>query len=407
MRKLVAMILPAVLAAACSSGETPASSSSLNTTTVSSGTAATTSTSAPDSTTAGSTATTAATTQALRPLADIVLGSTEVWNGFESPVLMLTPPNDSRLFVVEQPGRVDVIDGGAPEVFFDITDRVRFQGEQGLLGLAFPPDFADSDVFYLDYVNNDGDTVIASMRADGNVGLVGSLTEILRIDQPAANHNGGMVQFGPDGNLWIGMGDGGGANDQFGNGQREETPLAALLRITVGPGVDGYQIPGGNRAGEVWAIGLRNPWRWTFDGNDLWIADVGQNRIEEVDLIDWRDGTPNFGWSIQEGSSCFGGGDCDKTGLVQPLYEYTHDEGCSITGGSVYHGTAIPELAGQFFFGDYCGGWVRSIDKSGNVKEWFPARTFPGTIGFGVDAAGEIYVLTNQGTINRLVEAGN
>jgi glucose/arabinose dehydrogenase len=412
MRKLIPFALVAVLLGACSSGE---SSVSTTVTTVSptnpGAPQVTTTTSAPSSTAAPSSESTApattTTTQPLRSLDDIVLGSTEAWSGFESPVLMITPPGDSRLFVVEQPGRVDVIDGGDPQPFLDITDRVRFKGEQGLLGLAFPPDFADTGVLYLDYVNNDGDTVIASMETAGNTGLVDTLTEILRISQPAANHNGGMIQFGPDGNLWIGMGDGGGANDQFGNGQRADTPLAALLRISVGPGIDGYQVPDGNLAGEVWAIGLRNPWRWTFDGNDLWISDVGQNRIEEVDVVDWRDGNPNFGWSIQEGSSCFGGGNCDKSGLVQPLYQYTHDEGCSITGGFVYHGSAIPELAGQYFLADYCSGWVRSIDKSGTAREWFPAGTFPGTIGFGLDAAGEVYVLTNQGTVNRLVDAGN
>jgi len=325
--------------------------------------------------------------------------------GFEAPVLMVTPPDDGRRFVVQQPGRVSVIDGGTTETFFDINELVRYEGEQGLLGLAFHPDFAENGLFYLDYVNNDGDTIIASMEANGNVGLVDTLTEILRIDQPAGNHNGGMIQFGPDGNLWIGMGDGGGADDQFGNGQRQDTLLATLLRISVGAGIDGYEIPSGNLAGEVWAIGLRNPWRWTFDGDDLWIADVGQNEIEEVDVVDWREGNPNFGWSIQEASSCFGGGDCDTMGLVQPLYEYHHDEGCSITGGFVYHGAAMPELDGHFFFADYCTGWVRSIDKSGDAREWFPAGTFPGTIGFGRDEAGEIYVLTNDGSITELAPA--
>jgi glucose/arabinose dehydrogenase len=347
------------------------------------------------------------TTEPPGSLDDLVLESVPAATGFEAPVLMVTPPKDDRRFVVQQSGSVYVIDGGTTEVFFDISGLVRYRGEQGLLGLAFHPGFAENGLLYLDYVNNDGQTVIASMQADGNVGLVDTLTEILRIDQPAGNHNGGMIQFGPDGNLWIGMGDGGGADDQFRNGQSEDTMLAAMLRISVGPGIDAYEIPSDNMAGEVWAIGLRNPWRWTFDGDDLWIADVGQNRIEEVNVLDWRDGTPNFGWSIQEGSSCFGGRDCDTTGLVQPLYEYSHDEGCSITGGFVYHGAAMPELDGHFFFSDYCTGWLRSIDKSGDVREWFPSRTFAGAIGFGIDEVGEIYVLTSNGTIFALVPASS
>ncbi len=352
------------------------------------------------------TASTAEPTTTLPSLDDLVIEGTEAGTGFEAPLLMITPPGDARRFVVQQPGSIYVIDGGDPQQFLDITDRVSFKGEQGLLGLAFHPDFANNGLFYIDYVNNDGNTVIASMQADGATANPGTLTEIMVIDQPAANHNGGMIQFGPDGNLWIGMGDGGGANNQYGNGQRADTPLAAMLRISVGPGIDGYEIPAGNLEKEVWAIGLRNPWRWSFDGNDLWIADVGQNKIEEVDVVDWRDGNPNFGWSIQEGLSCFDAAECDKTGLTQPIYEYTHSEGCSITGGFVYRGTAMPELDGQFFFADYCSGWVRSVDKSGNMREWFPAGTFPGTIGFGRDAEGEIYVLTNNGVITKLTPAG-
>ena len=208
----------------------------------------------------------------------------------------------------------------------------------------------------------------------GEISLTGSAdsqsrTEIYRLDQPAGNHNGGMISFGPDGNLWIGLGDGGGSNDQFGQGQRADTALGSMLRITVGPGIDGYEIPAGNLQEEVWAIGLRNPWRWDFDGDDLWIADVGQALIEEVDVVDWRDGNPNFGWSIMEGSGCFEASSCDSAGLVLPVYEYSHSEGCSVTGGVVYRGTAMPELAGQFLFADYCTGWVRSIDRSGEISD--------------------------------------
>ena len=227
---------------------------------------------------------------------------------------------------------------------------------------------------------------------------------MLRVDQPAGNHNGGMILFGPDGNLWVGFGDGGGANDQFGQGQRSDTMLGSMVRIRVGPDISGYEIPDGNLADEVWATGLRNPWRFAFDGDDLWIADVGQNRIEEVDVVDWTDGPFNFGWPILEGSECFSG-DCDQPDLVLPVYEYPHSEGCSITGGVVYRGAVTPELQGQYFFTDYCTGWLRSVDRSGQMTEWLPAGALSGAVGFGVDAGGEIYVLTTAGVIWAIQEA--
>ncbi len=407
MRYPILFLAVVAMLAACSDSPTTPNTVPATTTTtgVTPATAGDTSSPTTNPESRSTTTTVTTSTMPVRSLDDLVLEGLPAGTGFGAPVLMVTPPDDERRFVVQQSGLIHVLDGGEPELFLDISELVRFQGEQGLLGLAFPPDFADTGLLYVDFVDNDGATVIASLEAEGNTALDTTLKEIMRIDQPAGNHNGGMIQFGPDANLWIGMGDGGGGNDQFGNGQREDTPLAAMLRITVGAGIDGYAIPDGNLAGEVWAIGLRNPWRWSFDDNDLWIADVGQNQIEEVDVVDWREGNPNFGWSIQEASSCFGGGDCDKSGLVQPIYEYTHADGCSITGGFVYHGVAIPELAGQFFFADYCTGWLRSVDKSGSVREWFPAGTFPGTTGFGKDADGELYVLTNNGDITKLVPA--
>ena len=316
---------------------------------------------------------------------------------------MVTPPGDDRWFVVDQPGVIWLVADGTTSVFLDIEDLVAFQGEQGLLGMAFHPGFADNGLVYVNYINNAGDTIVAVVQSNGTTAQADSLAEVLRVDQPAGNHNGGMLQFGPDENLWIGLGDGGGANDQFGQGQRAETLLAAMVRIAVGPGIDGYEVPAGNLENEVWATGLRNPWRFAFDGDDLWIADVGQNRIEEVDVVDWTAGNPNFGWSVMEGTECFGGGSCESTGLVMPVYEYTHDEGCSVTGGFVYRGAAMPELAGHYLFADYCTGWLRSVDKQGDVREWLPAGTFSGVTGFGQDAAGEIYVLTSGGKIFALV----
>lgn len=343
---------------------------------------------------------TAATTTTAGSLDDLGLKIVEFATGFSQPVLMVPAP-DGRLFVVDQPGVLWVIDGGDPQVFLDISSEVRFDNEQGLLGIAFHPDFASNDLLYAYYINNAGDSVIESIVADGDV--AGSRHEILGIDQPAANHNGGMMEFGPDGNLWIGTGDGGGSNNQFGNAQRADTLLGAMLRITVGPQVDGYAAPTGNLQDEVWAIGLRNPWRWTFDGNDLWIADVGQATVEEVDVVDWRDGNPNFGWSILEGSQCFQADACDRSGLIEPVYEYTHSDGCAITGGFVYRGAAIPELGGQYLFSDYCTGWLRSVDREGAARDWLPAGTLAGVTGFGVDASGELYLMTTAGTIYAIV----
>ncbi len=361
------------------------------------------STAAPDSTTSEAPSTTQAPQ---RSLENLDLEFTEAASGFAQPVFMVTPPGDERWFVVDQPGVIWATSGADPEVFLDISDDVSFSGEQGLLGLAFHPEFASNRLLYIYYIDNSGRTIVESVAAVGDTADPTSRREILRVDQPAGNHNGGMIVFGPDDNLWIGLGDGGGANDQFGHGQRQDSPLASMLRISVGPEIDGYTIPAGNLEQEVWAVGLRNPWRFAFDGDDLWIGDVGQNLIEEVDVVDWTTGNPNFGWSIMEGSSCFASSDCDDAGLVLPIYEYLHTEGCSITGGFVYRGSAMPELAGQFMFADYCTGWLRSVGKDGQMWEWFPEGTFSGTIGFGADAAGEPYVLTTSGSIFGLKPVG-
>jgi glucose/arabinose dehydrogenase len=239
---------------------------------------------------------------------------------------------------------------------------------------------------------------------------------LLEIDQPAGNHNGGMVAFGPDGYLWIGSGDGGGANDRFGHGQRPDTLLATLLRIDIAG--EPYAVPpdnpfvGGGGAPEVWAYGLRNPWRFAFDDDRIYVADVGQNRIEEIDVVSVAPGPArNFGWPIMEGSSCFSSDDCSSDGLVLPATEYEHDEGCSVTGGFVYRGRSLPELAGHYFYGDYCAGWVRSVlvgdDASvRDTREWFAPGTLPNLTSFGVDAAGELYVTTSGGTVWRVSRGG-
>jgi glucose/arabinose dehydrogenase len=349
----------------------------------------------------------ASTTITTVPLGELSLALEVVAEGFEQPVFATAIPGDTRLFVVGQPGLIWVIDRGAPEVFLDIRDQVRFGGEMGLLGLAFHPDYAANGLFYVDYVDTETGTRISEFSVgDSGIADRGSERVVLRVPQPATNHNGGMIGFGPDGVLWIGMGDGGGADDQYGNGQRGDTLLASMLRIEVGPGApDPYGIPDGNdfEAPEVWAIGLRNPWRWDFDGDVLWIGDVGQGNIEEINRVDTSVVGLNFGWSLFEGTSCFRG-DCDAAGLVRPVHEYGHDQGCSITGGFVYRGADIPELDGHYFFSDWCTGFLRSITPGGDVIDWTDDVGIQAQVSsFGVDGRGELYLVSATGTVWRLV----
>lgn len=354
------------------------------------------------------------------PIDEVVLALELVADGFVQPILVTAPRGDPRLFVVDQPGRIWVLGGGEIQEFLDIRDAVRFRGEQGLLGLAFHPGYEENGLFYVDFTDDRGGSVLAEFRvdpSDRNLALPGSRRDVLRVTQPAANHNGGMLAFGPDGLLWFGLGDGGGANDGFGNGQRADKRLGSMIRIAVGPGapqpfgepVDGPFVDAGG-LGEVWSIGLRNPWRWAFDGNDLYIADVGQNTNEEINVVPADRGGVNFGWPILEGNDCFRSSDCDRSGMWPPVLSYTHEIGCSITGGFVYRGVAVPELVGHYFYGDFCGGWVASIvvDANGVVAErheWFTAGTLPELTSFGIDAAGELYVMTTAGVVYRIVKA--
>jgi glucose/arabinose dehydrogenase len=330
---------------------------------------------------------------------------TAVVEGLEQPVLALAPPGSRRLYVVDQVGRI-VTEGG--EVVLDIADRVLFQGEQGLLGLAFPDNFATTGRLIVNYIDLSGDTRVSEFTA----GDPDSERLIIAMDQPAANHNGGMIAFGPDGNLWIGMGDGGGAGDDFGNGQNAASLLGGMLRIDLDG--DPYAIPADNPgldgwAEEKWAIGLRNPWRWAFDGDDLWIADVGQGSWEEINVVDVGDRDTgdglNFGWPVLEGTHCFANDPCEDTGMVVPVAEYSHGDGCSVTGGFVYRGAAMPGLDGHYFYGDYCGGWIRSLVRRGGGFEetqWFPPGTVAGLTGFGVDGAGELHVTSVDGSVYRI-----
>jgi glucose/arabinose dehydrogenase len=338
-----------------------------------------------------------------------------VATGLSGPVFLTSPPGDPRLFVVELPGRIRVIVDGEvlPASFLDITDRVGSGGERGLLGLAFPQDYASSGEFVVHYTDLSGDTKVERYRAasDPDVADPGSGRQILALDQPFTNHNGGQVSFGPDGMLYIALGDGGSGGDPQGNGQNTGTLLGSILRLDIT--AEPYTIPPDNpfagaagARGEIWAWGLRNPWRFAFDDADgrLYIADVGQNQYEEINVADASAGGLNYGWNIMEATHCFTSSSCSNGGLTLPVLEYSHAEGCSITGGFVYRGSSLPEVVGHYFYSDYCSGWIRSFRMSGGKaidrRDW--GLDAGGVLSFGVDAAGELYVLNADGVVHRL-----
>ena len=321
----------------------------------------------------------------------------------------------NRMFVVEKRGTIRTLQDGAlsEDFFLDIRDRVNpDSSERGLLGLAFAPDYSESGHFFVNYTDASGATVVSRFQvsADPNRADPASEFNVLKIDQPAPNHNGGGIVFGPDGYLWIGTGDGGAANDRFGNGQNPATLLGKMLRldVTTDP-AQPYLIPADNPwtqadwngkdvRDEVWSVGMRNPWRFSFDRatGDLWIADVGQNQYEEVNMIPAGSaGGLNFGWPIMEGLHCFPEtATCDQTGLVLPVAEYTHQGHCSVTGGYVYRGADLPELDGTYIYGDFCSGVVWGLSSQGG--EWVNRELLKSGLAissFGEDERGEHYVL--------------
>jgi hypothetical protein len=343
----------------------------------------------------------------------------EIARGIPSPVYLTAPPGDARLFIVEQGGRLRIIENGelVETPFLDIRDSTVGGGESGLLGLAFHPQYATNGFFYVNYTDLAGDTRIARYQVspDRNVANPSSADSILYFDQPFSNHNGGHVLFGPDGMLYIPTGDGGDGGDPFGNGQNPATLLGKILRIDVDGG-DPYAIPPDNPfatsgAGlpEIWALGLRNPWRVAFDPPSglLYVADVGQNQWEEVNVQPATAAPLNYGWDVMEGAHCFSTTPCNASGLIMPAVEYNHSDGCSITGGYVYRGAAEPALDGQYFYADLCSGWIRSFRFEGGAAE--EHRTaYPSDIGavtsFGLDAAAELYVLVHQGVVYRIAQ---
>lgn len=337
--------------------------------------------------------------------------------GFDSP-LYVTHAGDGtgRLFVVEQTGRIKILRDGRVKArpFLDLSNKVRAGGEQGLLGLAFHPNYTRTGRFFVNYTDRAGDTIVARYRVSGRPGRADPSSEriLLEIAQPFSNHNGGHVAFGPDGYLYIATGDGGSGGDPHGNGQSLDTLLGKLLRVDVS-GRRGYRVPPDNpfvdRDGvrpEIWAYGLRNPWRFSFDRatDDLWIADVGQSKLEEIDVARAASGGGvNYGWNIMEGSECFDAPACDRSGLELPVAEYSHTEGCSVTGGYVYRGTRIPALVGGYVYADYCSGNIWILDSSAPREGATRALDTDHRISsFGENERGELFVVDHAGTLLRV-----
>jgi glucose/arabinose dehydrogenase len=351
------------------------------------------------------------------PPGNLPLTLAPVATGLDFPLDLTAPPDDPRLFVVEKTGRIRVIKDGAV---------VSGGPEQGLLGLAFDPAYASNGRFVVNYTNLNEDTRISAFRvsADPDVADVATETVLLAVPQPFSNHNGGGLAFGPDGYLYAGLGDGGSGGDPNGTGQSLATLLGKLLRIDLNGGTP-YAVPPDNpfaaaaapaTRGEIWSYGLRNPWRFSFDRltHDLYIGDVGQDAHEEVDVAPAPAGGRglDFGWNRMEGAHCYppaAGDSCDRTGLTLPVVDYAHGQGCSVTGGYVYRGAAIPDLQGVYLYGDYCQGWVRSLrfasGQATDQRDWQVLRPGGNVTSFGEDAAGELYILTAQGGVYRVVSS--
>jgi glucose/arabinose dehydrogenase len=347
----------------------------------------------------------------------------EVVRGLSRPVLLTFAPGDPRrrLFIVEQhAGRIRILENGKllPGAFLDLAGLSR-GNEQGLLGLAFHPKFAENGRLFVNYTAADRDTHIVEYKVSaGSPDAVDPATrrEIIEIDQPYSNHNGGGLQFGPDGKLYAGMGDGGSAGDPKRAGQHPTMLLGKMLR---------FDVDGATPAPEILHLGLRNPWRFWFDARDgaLYIGDVGQNLWEYVFAVSGTDGVKhNFGWNVVEGNHCYNARACDRTGFTPPVAEYPHEQGCSITGGVTYRGKALPMLDGRYFYGDYCTGLLRSfvwthdpssptapgwIREHWNWKRALDRRAVLTQISsFGVDHDGEVYIVLLTGSIYKLARRG-
>jgi glucose/arabinose dehydrogenase len=333
-----------------------------------------------------------------------------------------------RIFIVEQTGKIKIMKNGVvrSRAFLNLSHEVSGTGEQGLLGLAFHPKFKTNRKLYVNFTNLDGDTIIREYRASStkpNVVNTSTMRRILKIDQPFANHNGGMLAFGPDGYLYIGMGDGGGAGDPSNNAQNTAVLLGKMLRLGINgtTATTAYVVPGNNPyvgvAGrdEIWQIGLRNPWRWSFDRvtGHLWIGDVGQGQYEEIDhAVATSSGAGrgvNWGWRVLEGTHCYSPSTgCDTTGKTMPLLDYDHGNGrCAVTGGYVYRGSAIPLLRGGYLFGDYCSGeiWVVPVSAQPPASKVRLLDTSLLISSFGEIGGGELVLIDHNGRLYRIERA--
>ena len=343
------------------------------------------------------------------------------WAGLAQPIFLAAPPGDTaRIFVLERPGRIRVVENGTvlATPFLDISARVSTQGERGMLSFAFHPQYAQNGWVFVHFNNLAGDIVVERFTVSaGNANAANpqSAAQVIRIPHPTFdNHNGGVAAFGPDGLLYLSTGDGGGGGDPQQNAQNPNRLLGKMLRLDVG--ALPYAIPPSNPlATEVWGVGLRNPWRWSFDAatSRLYVADVGQNKYEEVDVV-MRDAPApgvavNFGWPLTEGSKCYPNDQatCNTGGQTLPVLEFDHSNGaCSITGGYVYRGATLPEFTGRYVYSDYCAGFVRSFrywnGQAVEKVEWIVPNAVGRVLSFGEDAAKEVYAITGSGKIYRL-----
>ena len=415
VRQLVAVLMTAVLVA-CTGGSSDGGTGATPTPPVSRTPTASPDASEPRRTPAPTRGATPTPADARLDLEGLRLELRPFARGLDGPVL-LTHAGDGTgtLYAVEQGGRIRTMDGRgelASEPFLDISARLTAGGEQGLLGLAFHPRFGSNGRFYVNYTDRQGDTVIAEYRARGGRADRGSERVLLRVDQPYANHNGGHLTFGPDGLLYIALGDGGSSGDPHDNGQSRETLLGKLLRIDVDGGQP-YGVPAGNpfvrtqgARREIWALGLRNPWRFSFDRETgaLFIGDVGQGAFEEIDVEPpGSRGGLNYGWNRMEGDRCFRGDDCDRRGLTLPVAQYREAGDCAVTGGYVYRGERHERLRGAYLFADYCSGRIWALPAAEALRGPTDHRLVAETDGlissFGEDESGELYLVDHGGTI--------
>lgn len=362
----------------------------------------------------------------------VVLGQTKITlspfaDGFILPTTIVATytKDDSRLFISEQSGIIRIVDKNgqtASQSFLDINQKVLNNGEMGLLGLVFSPNYTTNGFFYINYVNKNQETIIARYKVSSNPNVADLNSEkiILKIQQPYTNHNGGDLKFGPDGYLYIALGDGGSGGDPQNRAQNKDSLLGKILRIDVNKG-DPYSIPPTNpfinkpeTQSEIWAYGLRNPWRISFDkiSGDLYIADVGQNSIEEVNLQKSNSkGGENYGWRCYEGNFPYNSEGCqEKSNYITPIFEYDHQEGrCSITGGFVYRGNTYPTFEGKYFYGDFCSGQLYYAENVANKwRQTLAAKTTYSISTFGQDTQNELYVADYRGGgIYKIIDTTN